>query len=259
MSATDTSGFFTLGVSPERYRLPHPRLGFPVVLLVRRVLLRAFELLREQQYNLAAATEDAVTKELRSAIENRLRQSGEVQGFSRRTFEFVVRQGQWENYNGTVLSKAPDLFFKLRDDEGRRMGVRSEFDGLFIEAKPVDSTHSVGSKYCDDGLIRFVRGDYAWAMQEAVMLAYARDGRTIADHLIPAMTETKRMRSLATIQLPEGSPSPAATACPEAEAVHTSQHHRDFLWPDGKGPAAKITVYHFWHRCARFERTAEQP
>jgi hypothetical protein len=35
------------------------------------------------------------------------------------------------------------------------------------------------------GLIRFVRGDYAWAMQEVMMLAFARNGRMIAKHLIP--------------------------------------------------------------------------
>lgn len=146
------------------------------------------------------------------------------------------------------MTKAPDLFFKLRDDAIEPRPVLSEFEGLFIEAKPVDSKHPVGSKYCDDGLIRFVRGDYAWAMQEAMMLAYARDGRNIVGHLIPAMTETSRMSSLATIHLPHV--SSATVACTEAEAIHISQHRRAFFWPDGKGLATDITVYHLWHRCS---------
>lgn len=250
MSSANTAGFFTLGVLPERYHLPHPHLGLPVILLIRRVLLRAFELLREEKYDFAAATEDEVTAKLRSTIENRLRQSGEVSGFSKRTYEFIVRQGQWENYNGTVLTKTPDLFFKLRDDENQRVRVRSEFDGLFIEAKPVDYTHPAGSKYCDDGLIRFVSGDYAWAMQEAMMLAYARDGRTILGHLIPAMTDTDRMTSLETIQPPEACRETAASACSEAEAVHISVHRRNFTWPHENGAATDITVYHLWHRCS---------
>jgi hypothetical protein len=250
MGSADTAGFFTLGVPPERYHLPHPSLGLPVILLIRRVLLRAFELLREENYNLAAATEDQVTAALRSTIESNLRQSGDVRGFNKRTFEFMVRQGQWQNYDGTVLTKTPDLFFKLRDDETQRAGVLSEFDGLFVEAKPVDSTHPVGSKYCADGLIRFIRGDYAWAMQEAMMLAYARDGRTIAGHLIPEMSKADRMTSLATVQLPEACRATAAAACFEAEAVHISQHRRNFPWPHGKGPASDITVYHLWHRCS---------
>lgn len=250
MNTANTTGFFTVGVPRDRYHLPHPRLGLPVILLIRRVLLRAFELLREQKYNLAAASEDQITAALRSTIENNLRQSGVVSGFNKRKFETVIRQGQWANYNGTRLTKAPDLFFKLRDDESEPRSVLSEFEGLFIEAKPVDSTHPVGSKYCDEGLIRFVRGDYAWAMQEAMMLAYARDGRTIAGHLIPAITEAARKISLGTIQTPESSLSPAAAACAEAEAVHISQHRRDFPWPDGKGQASNISVYHLWHRCS---------
>jgi hypothetical protein len=247
MSSGGTSGFFTLGVRPDLYHLPHPRLGLPVILLIRRVLLRAFELLREQKFDLSAASEDQVTAALRSTIENNLRQTGDVKGFSKRTYEFVVRQGQWQNYNGTVLTKTPDLFFKLRDDDNQRARVLSEFDGLFIEAKPIDSTHQAGSKYCDDGLIRFVRGDYAWAMQEAMMLAYTRDGRTISGHLIPAMDQKDRMTSLATIHLPQSCPVPAASACPEAEAVHISHHRRNFEWPDEKGSATDITVYHLWH------------
>lgn len=250
MNSADTTGFFTLGVPPERYLLPHPRLGLPVILLIRRVLLRAFELLGEQNYNLAAATEDQVTAALRSTIESNLRQSGEISGFNKQRFETVIRQGQWANYDGTRLTKTPDLFFKLRDDESEPRPVLSEFEGLFIEAKPVDSTHPVGSKYCDDGLIRFVRGDYAWAMQEAMMLAYVRNGRTIAGHLIPEIAKADRMTSLGTVQLPEAYRATAAAASSEAEAVHISQHRRNFPWPHDKGPATDITVYHLWLRCS---------
>lgn len=249
MSTGRTAGFFTLFVPPERYHLPHPHLGLPVILLIRRVLLRAFELLREADLNLAAAHEDDITAALRSVIENDLRENGGVAGFNKRTYEPVVRQGQWANYNGTILTKTPDLCFKLRHDEAPPRPVIPEFDALFIECKPVDATHPAGGKYCDDGLIRFVRGDYAWAMQEGMMLAYARDNRTIASHLMPAMSEKHRLTSLATEQLPAPCSTPAAAACAGAEAVHMSRHRRAFPWPDGKGLATDITVYHLWHQC----------
>jgi hypothetical protein len=249
MSIARTEGFFTFGVSSDRYDLPHPRLGLPVILLIRRVLLRAFELLREQNFQLAAASEDEITAALHSVIDNNLRESGNVAGFSKRTYEPVVRQGQWANYNGAVLTKTPDLCFKLRDDNSEPRPIIPEFNALFIECKPVDATHSAGGKYCDDGLIRFVRGDYAWAMQEGMMLAYARDGRTIAGHLIPAMNEKPRLISLATTQLPEICSIPAAAICLLAEAVHTSRHRRGFPWRDGKGFAMDITIYHLWHQC----------
>ncbi len=249
MSNGQTADFFTLGVPPERYCLPHPCLGLPVILLIRRVLLRAFAMLRDQGFKLAAANEDQITGALRSKIENDLRHNGSVQGFNKRTFETVIRQGQFSNYDGTHLTKTPDLFFKLRDDESEPRPVLSEFEALFVECKPVDATHPAGGTYCDDGLIRFVRGDYAWAMQEGMMLAYARDGRTIASHLIPAMSEPPPLVSLATAQPPEPCPTRTAAARAGAEAVHISRHRRAFPWPDGKGSATEITVYHFWHQC----------
>lgn len=170
MNEATPTGFFTLGVSPERYRLPHPRLGLPVILPIRRVLCRAFEILREEEFGLAEADEDEVTAALRAVIENNLRQTGTIPGFNRRFYEPVVRQGQVADFTLTKLTKSPDLCFKLRHDDYERRMVVSEFDALFVECKPVDATHPLGSKYCDDGLIRFVRGDYAWAMQEGVML-----------------------------------------------------------------------------------------
>jgi hypothetical protein len=139
------------------------------------------------------------------------------------------------------------MCFKLRHDESEPRPVIPEFDALFVECKPVDATHSVGSKYCDDGLIRFVRGDYAWAMQEGMMLAFARNGRTIAKHLIPAMAEATRMMALHTLSLPAATNVGMAT--PAAEAVHISFHKRPFSWIHGKGPAADITIYHLWHDC----------
>jgi hypothetical protein len=249
MSTSETAGFFTLGVPAERYHLPHRRLGLPVLLVIRRVVLRAFELLREEQFNLAAAKEDQVTAALRSTIENKLRQSGEVRGFDKRTFEIVTRQGGCANYDGTSLTKAPDLFFKLRDDETEPRLVLSEHYGLFIEAKPVDATHAVGSIYCDDGLIRFVRGDYAWAMQEAMMLAYARNGRTIERSLLTAMSAARRMSALQTQHLPTRITMKGAGSTPTAEAVFMSRHERTFQWPDGKGQATPIEIVHVWCLC----------
>lgn len=249
MTGVETAGFFTLGVAPGRYHLPHPPLGLPVILLIRRVLLRAFELLRREGFDLAAASEDQVTAALRAVIENRLRQDGSVAGFNQRNYESVVRQGQFANFSGTCLTKTPDLCFKLRHAEAAPRPVVSEFDALFIECKPVDAKHPVTSRYCEDGLIRFVRGDYAWAMQEGLMLAYVRDGRTITGHLIPAMSEPPRLASLATATLPVALTTAPAAACAGAEAVHLSRHRRAFSWPDGKGLATDITVYHLWHEC----------
>ena len=249
MSAAEMAGFFTLGVSADRYHLPHPRIGLPIVFVIRRVLLRAFEMLRERNFNLADAKEDEVTAALRSVVENDLRKTGVVHGFDHRTYESVHRQGQVANYDGTSLGKSPDLCFKLRHDDFASRSVISEFDALFVECKPVDRSHGAGSKYCDEGVIRFVSGDYAWAMQEGMMLAYVRHGRSIAHHLIPAMKEPARTATLGTVQHPEPCEAAGAPASGEAETVHISEHRRGLEWPDEKGPACNITIYHLWYCC----------
>ncbi|MGO8747029.1 MAG: hypothetical protein ACLQNE_13660 [Thermoguttaceae bacterium] len=246
MSEATPTGLFTLGVSPERYELPHQRLGLPVILLIRRVLCRAFAILREEEFGLAEALEDNVTAALRAVIENNLRQAGSIPGFNRHSYESVVRQGQAANFDGTRLTKSPDLCFKLRNDDRERRMALSEYDALFVECKPVDATHSAGHDYCDLGLIRFVRGDYAWAMQEGMMLAYVRAGRTIAGHLLPALNERNRMTSLAVVELPKPCRTPGDA---HAEPIHISKHRREFSWPDKKGKATNITIYHLWHDC----------
>lgn len=249
MRLAEANGLFALGVPPEQYQLPHPRLGLPVILLVRRVLLCAFDLLRGRSFALATAKEDEVTAALRAVIENDLRQTGKVAGFNRRTYETVVRQGQVVNFDLTKLTKAPDVCFKLRNDEEEPRPVLSEHDALFVECKPVDKTHAAGGKYCDDGLNRFVEGDYAWAMEEALMVGYARHGRTIAKHLIPAMREPLRPENLKTDEFPQEVKQPGAAAQKHAEALHVSRHRRGFLWVADKGPATDIFVYHSWHDC----------
>ena len=248
MSESSPAGFFTLGVPKDRYDLPHRPLGLPVILLIRKVICRALALLRESGFKLAEATEDQVTAALRSTIENDLRQTKAVPGFNRRNYDPVYRQSQVSNFDGSKRMKTPDLIFKLRIAEKIAYRGLSEFDALFVECKPVDATHAAGSKYCDDGLVRFVAGDYAWAMQEGMMISYARDQRTITDHLIPAIKETGRLASLATEQLPQVLIAYKGET-DRADRIHVSIHRRDFAWPDDKGPATNITLYHLWHDC----------
>ncbi len=249
MNRTQVDGFFTHGIRPEDYRLPHPRLGLPVILLVRRVLVRAFEILSEGGRSLAMQDEDSVTMALRNIIENDLRQNGRVPGFNRHTFDFVSRPAQVENFDHTKRGKAPDLCFRLRNDEEEPRPVLPVHDALFVECKPVDKTHAAGGAYCDNGLCRFIDGDYAWAMEEAMMLGYTRANRTIATHLIPAMQEPKRREALKTVELPRPVLLTEAANGPETETLHVSRHRRGFTWLDGKGPATDIWIYHSWHRC----------
>lgn len=247
MSQPRDSGRLMLGVAPEDYDLPHPAIGLPFILVVRRVLVHAFALLRTRHGALAGLKEDQITAALESVLENDLRRRGTVPGFNRLLFGPVIRHRQVLAHDLIHLGKTPDLcFLPTADEEPSR--ILANQHGLFVECKPVDRAHSAGSAYCGDGLLRFVDGRYAWAMQEGLMLAYVRDGRTIAGHLVPAMRKASQA-GLRTVEPPTTTGMPGAGALPDAEALHRSRHRRGFPWPDGKGQATDITIYHLWHCC----------
>lgn len=241
-------GLFATGLDPSAYDLPHPPIDFRVILLVRKVFVEAFALLRarcaEKQTPLAAWREDDITIALHAIIENDFRQKGRaVSGFNRRTFETVYRQTRVVNYSLTLVAKEPDMLFRMRGEE-EPARVLSSQNALFVECKPVDATHPAGTDYCDAGLHRFVRGDYAWAMQEALMVAYVRGNRTIAKNLTKAIAERPELCAVP----PLATHATHAPADAVTEALHASTHKRPFPWAGAKGPACPIKVYHSWHQ-----------
>lgn len=236
-------GFFTQGVT---YELPHPPVDERTVLIIHAVIGRALDLLRTEpppDFDLATAKEDIVTVHLQHVVENRLRKTGEVPGFDQRSFGRLWREPKVVSFDMRHLDKMPDMIFHLNRDS---LAVLSTEDGLFVECKPVDKAHSAGQDYCDEGIRRFVDGEYAWTMQDAMMVGYTRDGRTISGHLVPALVD--RQSRLAVTS------APSALACSRATnraaGLHLSVHGRDFSWPGAWGRACAIRVYHSWHSCS---------
>lgn len=239
------AGFFSDGI---KFRLPHPRLDDSILLIAHNAICYAFRLLRKsppKDFNLATAHENSITQQLEWILENRVRKNGEVPGFDERVFQKVRRAPEVTNFNGSHPSKKPDLVFDLARDEPL---VLSSLDALFVECKPVDKTHPVDAHYCKLGASRFINGDYGWAMQEGMMLAYVRQGQTLAASLCPVLASEPQYTAL-------GSPSPlilvsGCQAFPRAELLHVTSHQRGFSWPYGKGKAGPIRIFHSWHDCS---------
>ena len=236
------SGFFTDGID---YRLPHPPIDDAVLLIIHNAICRGLELLRGSGFALGTAHEDDITRRLHSILENRLRQKGEVPGFDERLFRKVWRAPEFSNFDGHHPAKKPDLVFDLVRDE---MLVLSTHDALFVECKLVGKTHSVGTGYCNTGMFRFIEGDYGWAMQEGMMVAYARHGYTLAGSLARVLVSERYHTRL-------GQPTslksvPGCSVHPLAERVHVTAHRRNFQWPDKKGQAVGIRMFHSWHECS---------
>ncbi len=109
----------------------------------------------------------------------------------------------------------------------------SEHDALFVECKPVDCRHAAGGTYCDEGVARFVDGDYAWAMEEGLMVGYCRDARSISRNLVPAIEDPIRCDRLQLVTAPR--PSVPGTSESEEDTLYESRHRRSFEWVAGKG------------------------
>ena len=160
-------------------------------------------------------------------------------GFSRELLTTITRESKVRNYDGTKLDKMPDLLFGLVE---RPPVEYPSQDWLFIECKPVDAEHTAGAHYCDKGLIRFVRGDYAWAMRSAMMVGYARAGCTILPKLHEALQS--RSNKIPTINQPH--PCRRSKADSVSEAVHISKQGRSFKYVETEQSAPAITIRHLW-------------
>jgi hypothetical protein len=239
----NVSGFFTGGI---RFDLPHPPISPRLIVIVHAVVERGLELLRNEPpdgFDLRSAKEDVITFQLQWVIENGLRRTNEVHGFNRRNFGRVWREPKVTNFDGEHPDKMPDLVFDLNRDSLPILGTH---DGLFVECKPVDDTHATGEHYCDKGLRRFVNGDYAWTMQEAMMVAYVRDGRSIGRSLLPALDPRRKALKIVA------DPSPIDRGRPSksAKRLYASTHARGFPWPGGRGGACDIRIFHSWYSCS---------
>lgn len=140
----------------------------------------------------------------------------------------ISRGRECISYDGSHLEKKPDLSIHLT-------GHRFDFP-LLIECKLVDRSRgkTVGL-YCSDGLMRFVRGEYAWMSAEAFMLAYVRDGSTVAATLHPHLAGNA---DSVTLDLPIVVPGPT-------DLAH-SRHKRLFSYLASAGEPGPIVLWHLW-------------
>lgn len=234
-------GFFDETQEP---RFPHPPIPLSIFLVVEMAICAGWHLLKSEPragFNLLTAHEDEITHELHEAVFNRVLNDGLVDGFNKQVFSVISREPKLRNYNYTVLDKMPDLLIGMVN---RPSGLLNTQDGLFIECKPVDRTHSAGQHYCDLGLIRFVRGDYAWAMTSALMIGYARDNYTI----VPKLSEALKVRASTIPTITELQPCACSSSGADSEVVYLSKHERSFCYGDSESRAAAITIRHLWLR-----------
>jgi hypothetical protein len=150
----------------------------------------------------------------------------------------AVRGKESVSFDGSHIEKRPDLSIYLSS--------RVRNFPLVVEAKILDgATAKTVALYCDKGLRRFLVGEYAWATQEAFMLAYVRDGSSIAGQLTPLLCKDmiQPLPRYAVQTLP------TTSAGANAGDLASSRHARAFTYIHQSPPVHNpglVTVWHLW-------------
>lgn len=157
--------------------------------------------------------------------------------FHKTIFQEVVTESSTTTYDGKSVDKRQDLVIRLLS----RAGPPSiaGYGALVIECKVISPNKGV-SLYCKDGLIRFVQGDYAWAMPSAMMLAYVRGSYSVQETLQPFLQKDHAERNiLKTLRLPHA-------AQKMGDDVYASKHDRPWKFPETNHSPGPITLLHLW-------------
>ena len=97
----------------------------------------------------------------------------------------VSRGKESVSFDGKSLEKRPDLSVHLTNRPFRFP--------LVVECKLIDRGNRKNvDKYCDNGIVRFIDGEYAWYGHEAFMLAYVRDNSVIEHVLTPYLSKNQQ-------------------------------------------------------------------
>jgi hypothetical protein len=231
----------SLFTEPAEFDLPHPRVSVAIFLVLEEAVCAAWSMLRAQPpagCDLKKAAERVLTHHLHETLQDKVWNRTIVDGFDAEVFSSVTRGPEVRSFDGGHPDKRPDMVVQLVDIPER---VRPSQYGIFIECKKVDAAHSMLSDYCDEGILRFVRGDYAWAMTEAMMIGYADSGKSAVEALGSAL------KKRAAAVLPAREPWMCArTASAAGVPVAITEHGRNFVYIETGQAAPAIMLRHLW-------------
>lgn len=183
------------------------------------------ELVRTAPGLLRSGQEEQVSERIQDILNERDTLTGTRRVSWLEDFETVIRGESQRTIDGRIQKK-PDLVF--RPPAYRNVANTTRW-GWFVECKIVDDSASVVA-YRDNGVLRFVLGEYAAWMPSAALLAYVRDGsRPLAalDVKLREHPQTKHHRAGPTDDRSE------------------SEHDRSPLG----APCVDITLVHVWLSC----------
>ena len=196
-------------------------------------LRRAFHDVRERAPDIVSSGGET---EVTALMQSRLKRLIQEDSLWRQLVLWVGRGVESISFDGSHLEKRPDLSIVLSGPDLRFP--------LIAEAKILDAVTSKTTRlYCENGIRRFVHGEYAWGNREAFMIGYVRDGSSI-DPTLKAFL-SKAAVSDPDAYLVEALPVPVGAGA--FELAYT-RHGRSFVYgsqrpPNRPGP---ISLWHLW-------------
>ena len=214
-------------------RLPLPPIARDHLEVLAEGLRKAFNDIRADSPQTVAVGEEPEVTALMQARLNRLIDEEALWG---QLVLWVGRGAESISFDGSHLEKRPDLSIVLSGGDRRFP--------LIVEAKILDSVTSKTTRlYCENGIRRFVQGEYAWGTRDAFMLGYVRDGSSI-DHTLKTFL-SNAATSDPDVYLVQALPASIGTGLSD---LAFTLHGRSFVYgnqspPNTPGP---ISLWHLW-------------
>ena len=210
-------------------RLPLAPIADDLLEILTEGLQQAFDDIRvHAAATVATGTEPEVTALMHARL-NRLINDDPLWG---QLVLYVGRGSETISFDGSHIEKSPDLSIVLS-------GVEQRFP-LVAEAKILDTaTSKTVALYCENGIRRFVDGEYAWGNREAFMIGYVRDRSSINTTLTPFLSKADDRYLVEAL--------PVHVFSSPSDLAHT-RHGRNFGYscqppPNRPGP---ISLWHLW-------------
>lgn len=233
-------GFFT---DDSGLPLPHPPIPWPLLVKIEEAVGVAWRLLRDtppEGFVLKTALENEITHKLHTALFDRVMRDRMVEGFDRQVFTVGTRGAELPNFDGSRRDMKPDLLIGFVERPAVRVPTQ---DWLFIECKPVGPKHEVMRHYGRKGIARFICGEYAWTMTDALMVGYASTGYELPSKLKSALKDGQN--EFRVLSSPSECRRTERTLFSNT-AVFVTQHARAFKYVGTGKPAPPITLRHLW-------------
>lgn len=241
----------------EKASLPHPPMDFRILLAIEEGIRTAWKNLVGNATTQTAmldkkCKEVDITVDLQLGLDEIL-STKECPAFTEAFFQSPKRGEEYVNFNGNKLEKRPDLVFCLKD---RRHGIEMNiYDAIFAECKVIGPAPKNMRWYVSGGLIKFVNGDYAWAMPNAMMIGYVRTSQQLPEALTDYFKKKTKGECNSKVYNLLGTP----IMCSQSNTITIyrvcrTEHARQWGYhPGGKRKPGNITIRHLWLEIANLE------